>query len=163
MTRELAIEASADPQVKNRNRLAGISHDPDIYTNLTPTPICWELNSQGSAGKSERTHTPDDLAEAFTLVAEHFGVEWDGTTDEDCKAGLRMPCPYHGGDNPTSLHVWLGESTDAPEGEAKPTLYAKCHSRDCDGPIVLRFLARQACITGPSYAAYSGWRLLKTH
>ena len=153
LTRELAIETSGDPQVKNRNRLAAVSHDPDLYQNLTPVPIAWEPAAGGaSAGKSERTHTPGDLAEAFRRVAAHFDVVWDGASDEDCQTGLRMPCVYHGGDNPTSLHVWLGQRivTDKHDNpKSTPTLFAKCHSRDCPGPVVLRFLARQAGINWP--------------
>ena len=148
VSRELGIEASGDRGVGHRNRLAAVSHDARIYTNLAPTPIAWEPAAGGaSGGKSGRS--PETLGEAFQQVAMHFGVTWDGTTDADLKAGFRMACPYHGGTNPTSLHVWVGESTDAPGDEAKPTLYAKCHSRDCDGPIVLRFVAREAGVDWP--------------
>ena len=152
-TRELELEASGDPRVKDQTRLAATSHDPNIYMNTSPTPMAWKPNTFGTtAGKSERTHTPDDLAGAFRLVAAHFDVVWDGTSDEDCQTGLRMACPYHGGDNPTSLHIWLGARivTDKHGNpQSVPTLFAKCHSKNCPGPIVLRFVARQAGINWP--------------
>ena len=155
-TRELALEDRSDPAVKDSTRLACISHDPGLYVNLTPTPIPWQPNTLSSTGRkgqnSTRQHTPADLAQGFRAVASHFGVEFTGTSDADCEAGLRMHCPYHGGDNPTSLHVWLGqrEVTDK-RGKSKmvPTLFGKCHSRDCDGPVVLRYLAREAGFRWP--------------
>ena len=154
-TRELALEHHGDPLVKDSTRLALISHDPDIYTNLNPLPLRWEPNSLASTGGkgqgSSRQHTPDDLAQAFRLVAAHFGVEFEGVSDADCQAGLRMRCFYHGGDNPTSLHIWLGEREIIKRGkiEKAPTLFAKCHSVDCPGPVVLRFLARETGIRWP--------------
>ena len=69
-------------------------------------------------------------------MAAHYGVEWDGTTEEDAKVGLRMACPYHGGSNPTSLHIWLGEKdVTTKKGKVKtvPILYARCHSRRVSG------------------------------
>ena len=159
LTRELAIEEYGDVQVKHHGRLAAVSHDPDAYQNLEPTPIRWEPNGFANAGRSaenSRRYTPDDIAEAFRLVAQHFGVEWDGTTEDDAKAGVRMFCPYHGGHNPSSLHVWQGETTKKKrkkdEGEEPvtiPILRAYCHSRECPGPVVLRFLAREAGIKWP--------------
>ena len=154
-TRELALEDRGDPQVKDSTRVACVSHDPDLFTNLTPTPIRWQPNTLSSKGKggqgSTRQHTPDDLAQAFRLVASHFGVEFSGVSDADCQAGLRMRCVFHGGDGPTNLHVWLGEREIIRKGRAEmiPTLSSKCHSRNCDGPIVLRFLAREAGIRWP--------------
>ncbi len=155
-TRELELEDRGDPLVKDSTRLACISHDPDLYVNLNPQPLRWEPNTLASTGRkgqgSTRQHTPDDLAQAFRLIAARFGVEFEGVGDADCETGLRMPCVYHGGDNLTSLHIWLGqrETTDK-KGKAQtvPTLFAKCHSRDCDGPIVLRHLAREAGIRWP--------------
>ena len=73
-------------------------------------------------------------------------------SDADCQAGLRLPCVYHGGDGPTNLHVWLGERqviNKKGKAETIPTLYAKCHSQDCDGPVVLRFLARESGFRWP--------------
>ena len=152
-TRELELEASGDPRVKDQTRLAATSHDPNIYMNTSPTPMAWKPNTFGTtAGKSERTHTPDDLAGAFRLVAAHFGVAWDGTSDEDCQTGFRMHCAYHGGDNPRSLHVWQGEKeipNKKGESVTVPALFAHCHSRECPGPVVLRFLARVAGIKWP--------------
>ena len=161
LTRELAIEEAGDPQVKHRGRLAAISHDPDAYQNLEPTPIRWEPNGFANAGRSaenSRRYTPFDIAEAFRLVAAHFGVEWDGTTADDAQAGVRMFCPYHGGNNPTSLYVWQGELETKKKKRKKdedeepvtvPILRAYCHSRQCPGPVVLRFLAREAGIVWP--------------
>ena len=45
VNRELGIEASGDSQVGHHNRLAAVSHDARIYTNLAPTPIPWEPNT----------------------------------------------------------------------------------------------------------------------
>ena len=99
-SRELSIESTGDQQVGHHNRLAAISHDEAAYVNLTPVPIAWEPAAGGaSGGKSGRADTPETLAEAFKLIAEHFGVEWSGSSDDDCKAGLRMPCTFHGGSN----------------------------------------------------------------
>ena len=159
LTRELAIEEYGDAQVKHHGRLAAVSHDPDAYRNLEPTPIRWEQNGFANTGRSaenSRRYTPGDIAEAFRLVAQHFGVEWDGTSEDHAKAGVRMFCPYHGGRNPTSLHVWQGETTTKKrkkdEGEEPvtiPILRAHCHSRECPGPVLLRFLAREAGIKWP--------------
>ena len=155
-TRELSLEDRGDPQVKDSTRLACISHDTNIYINLTPTPLRWEPNTLASAGRkapgSSRQYIPDDLAQAFRLVAARFGVEFEGVSDADCQAGLRMPCPYHGGDGPTNLHIWLGQRviTDKKgKTQTVPTLYAKCHSRDCDGPVVLGYLARESGFRWP--------------
>ena len=155
-TRELALEDRSDPLVKDSTRLACISHDPGLYVNLTPLPLRWEPNTLSSTNRrgqgSTRQHTPDDLAQAFRLVAARFGAEFEGVADADCEVGLRMPCVYHSGDNETSLHVWLGqrEVTDK-KGKTQmvPTLFAKCHSRDCDGPVVLRYLARESGFRWP--------------
>ena len=155
LTRELAIEEAGDPQVKHRGRLAAISHDPDLYQNLTPVPIGWEPNSQASGGRStgaRARYSPADTVEALQLVARHFGVGWSGATEDDAKIGLRMPCPYHGGDNPSSLHVWQGEQeVTHKKGEVKtvPAMYAHCYSRECPGPILLRFLGREVGFEWP--------------
>ena len=155
-TRELALEDRGDPLVKDSTRLACISHDPALYINLTPTPLRWEPNTLASTGRkapgSSRQYIPDDLAQSFRLVAAHFGVEFTGTSDADCEAGLRMPCVFHGGDGPTNLHIWLGErqvSDKKGKVETVPTMFAKCHSGDCDGPVVLRFLARESGFRWP--------------
>ena len=167
LTRELAIEEYGDVQVKHHGRLAAVSHDPNAYRNLEPTPIRWEPNGFANAGRSaenSRRYTPDDIAEAFRRVAAHYGVEWTGTSDEDCKAGFRMRCGYHGGRNPTSLHVWQGEletkkkkrrEDEDEEPVTVPILRAYCHSRQCPGPVVLRFLAREAGIVWPTPLGWS--------
>ena len=155
-TRELVLENTGDPLVKDSTRLACISHDPGLYVNMTPQPLRWRPNALSGAGRKAqegaRQRTPDDLAQAFRLIAAHFGVGFEGVSDADCETGLRMPCVYHGGDNETSLHVWLGQRdvTDKKgKTQAVPTLYAKCHSQDCPGPVVLRFVAREAGIKWP--------------
>ena len=68
-----------------------------------------------------------------------------------------MQCNYHGGDSEKALHVWLGERVELNQkGEPAtiPTLFSKCHSQDCSGPVVLRFLARE---TGIRWPLASGW------
>ena len=155
LTRELAIEERGDPQVKHPGRLAAVSHDAGLYQNLEPTPIRWEPNTFANAGRSaesSRRYSPADVAEALRLVAQHFGVAWDGATEDDAKAGLRMACPYHGGDNPSSLRVWQGEQeVTNKKGEVKifPKMHARCHSRECPSAITLRFLAREVGFEWP--------------
>ena len=155
LTRALELTDTGDPMVKDQTRLAAASHDARLYMNLTPTPIRWEPNTLGDAGRSAKSgarYAPPDLASAMRLLAAHFGAEFDGTSDEDCKAGVRMACPYHGGNNTNSLHIWLGErevTTKKGGVQAVPTLFSKCHSKGCDGPVVLRFLAREADFEWP--------------
>ena len=112
---------------------------PAIYVNLNPTPTALGTQLIGqrgqAAGQHEARYTPQDLAQAFHIVAARFGVEFDGDTE----GGLRMPCLYHGGDSEKALHVWLGERVELNrkgEPETIPTLFAKCHSQDCPGPVV---------------------------
>ena len=154
LTRELGLTDTGDPQVKDQVRLAAVSHDDDIRVNLSPTPIRWEPNTLENSGKasSSRLYKPCDLAEALRLTATHFGAEFDGTSDEDCKSGLRMRCVFHGGDNSTSLHLWLAERevTDKQGGvKTVPFLAAKCHSRDCYGPSILRYVGREVGFVWP--------------
>ena len=154
LTRELALEETSDPMVKNLGRLAGISHDPDCYLNLTPTPIRWEPNALGSTGPAEARarYTPSDTAEALRMIAAHYGVEWTGATQADAELGIRLFCPYHNGNNPSALHVWQGEQelvTKKGELTTVPAMHARCYSRECPGPIVLRFLGREVGFEWP--------------
>ena len=146
--RELGVLDSGDPQVKDITRLALISHDPDAHVNLNPTPIAWEPNSLAQTKEAmQKGRRPTDSIQAFGMVAAHYCVEWT----EDLAAGLRMPCPYHGGDNPAALHVWMGEREVTVKNKTLtvPALAARCWTRDCDGGIVLRFVAREVGIEWP--------------
>ena len=150
VSRELEIDKIGDTSVSNRNRLALASVDPDLYFNPTPVPIPWDLTS--SAEKESPHHRPETLAEAFTLVAKHFGVEWAGSSDDDCRTGLRMPCSFHGGINPTSLSIRLEEREISGRGGEVQTaqfVLAKCFSRGCYGPSVLRHIAREVGFVWP--------------
>ena len=146
--RELGVLDKGDPRVKDITRLALISHDPDAHVNLNPIPIDWEPNSLARTTEAiEKGYKPTDSTQAFGLVAAHYGIEWG----EDLEAGLRMPCPYHGGDNPSALHIWMGERAVKVKKDTLmvPTLRAWCYTRDCDGGIVLRFIACQVGIEWP--------------
>ena len=150
VTRELKLEQLGDPQVKDCTHLALISHDPAIYINPSPVPLHWEPNALAVAKMKRRK--PAGTAAAFREVAARFGVDWSGETDEDCRGGLHMPCHYHGGDNPTALHVWLG-SRELKDKKGNTStvdaLFAKCFTRDCDPDTVLRFLSRSAGFRWP--------------
>ena len=86
------------------------------------------------------------------MIAEHFGVEWSGSSDDDCRAGLRMPCTFHGGSNPTSLSIRLEEREIAGRrGATKMVAFvaATCFSRGCYGPSVLRYIAKEVGFVWP--------------
>ena len=151
VSRELGIEKIGDPAVSNRTRLALCSVDAELHYNPNPAPLLWELNKE--EGEDEpRHHKPETLAEAFRLIAEHFGVEWSGSSDDDCRDGLRMPCTFHGGSNPTSLSIRLEEREIAGRrGATKMVAFvaATCFSRGCNGPSVLRYIAKEVGFVWP--------------
>ena len=161
VTHALALDSrDNDPAVKNHNRLAYVSYDPDAYYSDSPTPLKWERGADGaSAGGAvvSEARQPETISEAFAAVAQHYGLEWDGDTG----VGLRMACVYHGGSNPASLRVWEGERTALnKKGQpvTSPKLHAKCFSDPvgkCKSNTILRFLEKESGVRWPS--AVSPW------
>ena len=74
-------------------------------------------------------------------------------SDADCASRIAAALPFTTAATapPTCTSGWESDRLLNKKGKAEtiPTLYAKCHSQDCDGPVVLRFLARESGFRWP--------------
>ena len=156
---ELRAGKGNDISVKNANRLAIVSADPSAHINLAAPPLQWTPTAGSSAGgggllggASAQTHKTGNAFDALSLIAKHYGV--DGPNPEvDPSVGIRLSCPYHGGNNKTSLHLWTELKPYEVKGKKEPQFiaipHAHCFVECARSQTLLRFLEIDSGVKWP--------------
>ena len=168
LTNHLDLPPGGDKSVKHIGRLALASYDPDSRINPDVIPYSWTAEdapseattkTQRKADASSRFFhaEPATPAEWLCLVAGHYGTAVDNAERPD----FRMACPYHGGDNPTSLHLWMVYRRLEDDGwrdltpqepiqdKDRPFMGAHCFRCESPSKTILRFLEWESRVQSP--------------
>ena len=81
---KLELTEKADPAVKNIDRQAVVSHDPDVYINLRPVPLAWEPASPRKKASTSRAAGPGSTA---------HGTVTGPVSEQDIEALARLEVP----------------------------------------------------------------------
>ena len=88
----------------------------------------------------------------MALIAKHYGVDGPNP-DVDLSVGIRLSCPYHGGNNKTSLHLWTELKAYEVKGKKEPQFIAIPHAHcfvECSrSQTLLRFLEIDSGVKWP--------------
>ena len=115
LTNDLDLPPGGDEKVNQITRLALASYDPDLRINPDVMPYAWvaadappeaTTRAQRKADTRSRRffhYEPETPEEWLCLVATHYGA----TVADPDRPDFKMPCVYHGGSKPTSLHLWM--------------------------------------------------------
>ena len=158
---QLRADRKNDMSVKHPNRLAIVSYDPAAYINLDAEPLIWTATARATASTTARAgefagvRSASTAVEAMDLIARHYGSKGVVVGDTQGLMGIHLACPYHGGGNASTLHLFAEARQIKLKGQKEPeTVYAlkaRCFYECAKSNTLLRFITMDTGIRWTDY------------